>query len=66
MCRVTMIIRFGQATSTLLDPGGGSPITGPMGEEIAKGGKCFEGAEELLSVFLGYPKGWAWWTLQQG
>jgi hypothetical protein len=45
---------------------GGSLITGPMGEEIAKGGKCFEGAEELLSVFLGYPNGWAWWTLKQG
>ncbi len=36
-------------------------ITGPGGETIVQGGRYLDkGAEELLSIFFGYPIGWAW------
>lgn len=46
---------------------GDSPVTGPEGEKLVGGGQILDqGAQELLSVFLGYPKGWAWWTIDRG
>jgi len=40
-------------------------ITHPGGELIVEGGRCLdEGAAEILSIFFGYPIGWAWWTIK--
>ncbi len=40
-------------------------ITEARGEPIVAGGKGLDsGANEILSVFLGYPIGWAWWHIK--
>ena len=46
----------------------GAPgITGYEGEDVVRSGGCPDSrAEEILSIFLGYPIGWAWWTLERG
>jgi len=46
--------------------GDASPrITSAEGEQLVEGGKCLDkGAEEILSIFFGYPIGWAWWEIR--
>lgn len=44
---------------------GGHGITDPQGDTVVSRGKCCKKAEEMLSIFLGYPIGWAWWTLER-
>jgi hypothetical protein len=45
----------------------GAPgITNYRGIDVVRSGKCLDGrAEEILSIFLGYPIGWAWWALER-
>jgi hypothetical protein len=45
----------------------GAPgITGYRGKDVVRNGKCLDDkAEEILSIFLGYPIGWAWWALER-
>lgn len=41
-------------------------ITSPRGKSVVRNGECrTRAAEEMLSIFLGYPIGWAWWTLER-
>ena len=46
--------------------GDASPrITSAEGERLVEGGRCLdESAEEILSIFFGYPIGWAWWEIR--
>jgi hypothetical protein len=46
----------------------GAPgITNYSGKDVVRNGNCLDGrAEEILSIFLGYPIGWAWWALKSG
>ena len=45
-----------------------SGITSPTGDLVVEQGRrCDENnsAEEILSMFFGYPRGWAWWEIAQ-
>jgi hypothetical protein len=45
----------------------GAPgITNYSGKDVVRNGNCLDGrAEEILSIFLGYPIGWAWCALER-
>ena len=45
----------------------GAPgITNYSGKDVVRNGNCLDSrAEEILSIFLGYPIGWVWWTLER-
>jgi hypothetical protein len=48
------------------DYNGAPGITSYRGQDVVRNGSCLDdGAEEILSIFLGYPIGWAWWALEK-
>ena len=45
---------------------GARGITSYRGRDVVRNGGCLnDRAEEILSIFLGYPIGWAWWALEK-
>ena len=59
----TLWTGFAEASSEFEAPG----ITCPEGETVVRGGKLLDAAaEEMVSIFLGYPIGWAWWEIERG